>query len=93
MPAAPSPLEAPERIRTAGNFYDYAAQDPINGYDLTGTMLAIAGTQERDMQEDRDALIADSTLLFGQFGPTIGDVAEVACSEHLKNTCKANDRL
>ncbi|HEX5448726.1 MAG TPA: hypothetical protein VFW85_01550, partial [Gaiellaceae bacterium] len=71
------------------NNYDYAGQDPITKYDLDGTMLAISGSQERQMQEDRDALINDSTLLFGQFGPTIGDVAVTARADHLKSACKA----
>jgi hypothetical protein len=33
---ATSTLPSPERIRTTLNFYDYAGQDPINGYDLDG---------------------------------------------------------
>jgi hypothetical protein len=36
---ATNTLPATERIRTTLNFYDYAGQDPINGYDLNGACI------------------------------------------------------
>ena len=33
-------------VTNAENSYDYAGQDPINGYDLTGAMLADQGIQD-----------------------------------------------
>jgi hypothetical protein len=37
---ATNTLPVIERIGTTLNFYDYAGQDPINGYDLAGTLHA-----------------------------------------------------
>lgn len=36
---ATNTLPSSERIRTTLNFYDYAGQDPVNGYDLTGLSM------------------------------------------------------
>src|SRR5438874_2266525 len=42
--ARSSPGRSLVGVTSAENFYDYANQDPVNGYDLAGTMTGTPGS-------------------------------------------------
>jgi hypothetical protein len=82
-PLATSTLTPSERIRTALNQYDYAGQDPINGYDLDGNICwhcvgHFIATHKTDIALGiaAAALIevpaADEALLAGRLAATAG---------------------